>query len=347
MQNWRSIYLIVSMLTTTLVAQRTHWGAEISYFFDNTEFEKSSFVVDQTMTGIHLVPTLGINMDSTQRLITGANVLILAGAAKPFEAIFPLAYYSLIKTNQQLLIGSFPRAISLAHYSSFLFADSIRYFRPTVQGIFWNLGTKQNYVNFWLDWTGKQTTSNRETFFVGISSHVQFKNNFFVDFQSYLHHFANTNPPLAGSFLYDNAQMILKAGYQNNLFNNKAQFMLSGGLFLGYERERGGANKANLPIGIVSGLKIDTRHLGLESNLYSGDARFLYYSTQGNRLYWGNAFLRDKLYIENKLYLRLLNNRYVQGKISYQLHVSQGKLMHQQVFTLQASVDNILKKNKN
>ena len=340
------IFTIVILLISfsSIHAQFVNWGVDFNYFFDNTEFAKSKLVKDQTMSGVHFVPKLDISIDTTQSIVAGIDILMLSGATKRFQDFFPLAYYQLKKTNQQLLIGSFPRSKSISYYSDFLFADSIQYFRPNLHGIFWNIGNTKNYFNIWLDWTGRDTEIDRETFYAGISSHSQIAKMFFVDFQSYLFHFANTNPRKPINKLCDNAQALLMAGIDSEVFNNNANIILSAGLFGGYERERTPNSVANLPLGFVSELKFDTKYVGVNMKVYTGSPHFIFYSKYGNQLYWGNTFLRSKSYMENKVFLRFLNSKYIQGNVALKFHISEGQFMHEQVLTLNASIDKLISK---
>ncbi|MGB4576594.1 MAG: hypothetical protein WBI06_06790, partial [Paludibacter sp.] len=85
---------------------------------------------------------------------------------------------------------------------------------------------------------------------------------------------------------------------------------------------------------------------GINSKLYTGEPRMRMYSKFSNNLYWGNPWLQSDFYLENKLYIKIINNKYVQGKIAYQLHVSENKVFHEQVFTLNASIDKLLFSSK-
>ena len=74
------IYLLaVVSSVVSLHAQEYRWKVGVDYFFDNQEYEKSSFIDPQTMNGIWLNPLAGISWDSTHTLYGGVNLLKIPG----------------------------------------------------------------------------------------------------------------------------------------------------------------------------------------------------------------------------------------------------------------------------
>jgi len=47
------------------------------------------------MSGMHVTPKLNVNFEPNHSLITGIDVLMLAGASKRFQEFMPVAYYQL------------------------------------------------------------------------------------------------------------------------------------------------------------------------------------------------------------------------------------------------------------
>ncbi len=86
---------------------------------------------------------------------------------------------------------------------------------------------------------------------------------------------------------------------------------------------------------------------GLDSKIYLGDPRMILYQKYGNQLYWGNPFMQSGKYAENKFYIKIFNNERVKAKIGYTLHFAENKIYHEQLLTLNASLENIFSdKNK-
>ncbi len=320
-------------------AQNTTFSADFHYFFANTEFAGSSFTIPQTMTGMHLIPTVNMRLDSKQQIIAGVDMLMLAGSSERISDVMPLAYYRFSDKKQRLLIGSFPRSQSVQHYSEFLIQDSVHYFRPNLHGIFWEIGNKRRFVNVWLDWTGNQSATVKESFFVGLSGRYDFGKGFFADLQSYMFHLANTSPKIPLHHVCDNIQGIANLGYQEKYGFWRSTLTIKAGLFAGFERERAAVYESYLPLAFVSQASVDSKWGGLDAKLYLGDTRMKFYNKYSNALYWGNPLLQSGQYFQGRAYWRFLNNRFVKGTINYKLHFSEGKMFHEQSLLLSASLN--------
>lgn len=219
-------------------AQRPELKINMDYFFDNREYDGSPYSIAQTLTGTHVLPQIVMKIDSLRTLHVGANLLTLAGDNQLIAKINAVAYYALAFENHKFVVGAFPRINELAHYSELMFRDSVQYFRPIMHGASWTMGNNHNYFNLWLDWTGRANTDTEESFFVGLSAAQQIRNNFQLEFQSYMFHLAYRSPRVAGSYVCDNLQSITNIAYRNTIFGNRAHLVLKAGLMAGAERER-------------------------------------------------------------------------------------------------------------
>ena len=340
------LYNIIFLFTfsLTVYSQQTSIKTDINYFFDNTEFNRSTVNDDQTMTGTHLQSVLNFRIDSTQSINAGINLLTLAGGIKIIERPSPIAFYNYKKQNMQLLAGAFPRKNLLDNYSDFFFQDSVINFRPIMHGIFWEVKKNKNrFFNIWLDWTGMKDSLNNESFFVGSSAQYSI-NNFYADFQSYMFHYAYPTTRIPDYYLCDNLLSQISLGYKIQNWAWIEKFNISSGILAGYERERAAVSPIHTPIGFVAKLEIEHKYIGLQSQLYLGEKRQILYPKYGNRVYWNNSFLRAGNYLETKLFLKLLNNKSVNARFTLNFHVSEGQLFHEQLFTVNASVDKLLSK---
>ncbi|HEY5589907.1 MAG TPA: hypothetical protein VIK55_02710 [Paludibacter sp.] len=337
-----SLFLIVQF---SLFAQELQWKAGLNYFFDNTEFAKSNLTKDQTMTGVHFSPELGIKWDSVHAIFVGSDLLKTSGSQNIIDKIDLIAYYQYHSPKVLFRAGAFQRNELLSNYSDLFFQDSINYYDPIMHGIFWKFGQSKAYFNLWLDWNGHQTDINRETFYIGASAHKRF-GYLFADFQSYMYHFSNTRPSNPTYHVCDNvlAHLSLGVDYSNKFGLDTLLFAV--GILGGYERERGIPDIINTPLGAVIRFNVEYRGIGLNNTLYVGDPRMVLYNKYGGNLYWSNPFLRSNSYFESKLYLNVIHTREVQGKLSSNFHFSENKLMFEQVFTLSVSLNNFSKLNK-
>jgi hypothetical protein len=342
MKNRYSILFILILIPFMPPAQNIMWKAGVNYFFDNTEFARSTIAKDQTMTGVHFKPEIGLSWDSIHSFYIGTDLLKTSGSQNYIDAIHPLAYYQYKTSKSALYAGAFPRAELLSNYSDLFFQDSINYFRPTIQGLFWQLGENNSYFNLWLDWTGHQTVTDRETFFVGASAHKKL-NHFFTDFQSYMFHFSNTRPSNPTFSVCDNILAHLSVGVDYSNKQGLDTLLFAVGILGGVERERSSAD-GHTPLGIVLRGNMEYKGFGTQNTFYAGDPRMVLYDKYGTGLYWNNPFLRSNYYLESKWYLHVIQSQFVQGKLALKLHYSQGQLMFEQVFSLNASLNNLSKK---
>jgi hypothetical protein len=320
-------------------AQELQWKAGLNYFFDNTEYAKSTLTRDQTMTGVHFSPEIGVRWDSVHAIFAGVDVLKTAGSQQFIDKVSPIAYYRFQKKNSTFFAGAFPRSELLSNYSDLFFQDSVNYYVSTIQGLFWEVKKENSFFNLWLDWNGHQTPANRETFFIGTSAYKK-TGILFADFQSYLFHFANTRPRTPEFNVCDNllAQLSVGANYSNQ--SGLDTLLFSVGVLAGYERDRGLANGTHTPIGAVVRLNAEYYGFGTQNTLYAGQDRNIFYSKYNTGMYWNNPFLRSGFYVQSKWYLNFIRSANVNGRIGLNLHFSEGKIMYEQVLTLKAMLDN-------
>jgi hypothetical protein len=337
-----SLFLLVQF---SLFAQELQWKTGLNYFFDNTEFAQSTITKDQTMTGVHFTPEAGLSIDSVHGFYVGTDLLKISGSRYFVDIINPIAYYQYKTQKTVFYAGVFPKAELLSNYSDFFFQDSVRYFIPNLQGIFWQVGRKKDFFNLWLDWNGHQTATDRETFFVGASAYKSLS-FMLLDFQSYMFHYANTRPRQNTNTLCDNllAHLSLGVNYSNKQGLDTLLFAV--GVLAGVERDRAEVNGTHTPVGAVLRFNTEYRRFGTQNTLYLGDPRMVFYSKYSTGLYYNNPFLRSRYYLESKWYMNVIHTQYVNGDVALKLHYSEGKLMTEQVFNVGIVLDKNSKPGK-
>ena len=344
MKHFRLIFFVVllSLCCFDSMAQSPElkWKADFDFFFDNTEYARSTITNDQTMAGIRLSPEVGLSWEGGHTIFAGVSALQNFGSKNTLDEVSPIGYYRFTKPQMQFYAGIFPRKELLSNYSDFFFQDSVTYYVPTMQGLFWQIGkTDDSFFNLWLDWNGKQAPEVHEAFFIGASAYKKL-NLFFVDFQSYLFHFANTDPRTPDFNVCDNALAQLSAGIQLNNRFIFDDFLFSAGVLSGFERERNVENQTYIPTGFVARLKAEAFHFGIDNKLYIGESRMKMYTKFGNALYWSNPFLRSDYYLQSRLYWNIFTKSTVQGRLAAVFHYSEGSLMSEQVLTLRVALGN-------
>lgn len=337
-----SIFILFTCCIT-ISAQKLSWRGDLEYFFDNAEFARSSLTNDYTLTGVHIAPQIGVNWDENHSIFGGIDVMGLSGSGNIIDQAKLLAYYQYTSDKVEFYAGAFPRQDLFSNYSELFFQDSINFYRPVIQGLYFKYGNPDAFVNIWLDWNGLRTPEIRETFFIGISGYKKWK-LFFADFQTYIFHFANTLPSNPDFNVCDNFQGQISAGVDLTELVPLNKLLFSAGALAGFERDRKEIDKPYIPIGAVLKSEIRYKFLGLDLLYYGGKSRMKFYDRYGADLYWSTPFLRSNHYLQGKLYANVIQNRFVKAQISLKAHYSENKFFFEQQFSLSASLDNLSKK---
>ncbi len=332
------LLFITVIFCTSVYAQEYGWKVSLEYFFDNTEYEKFSFIDSETMNGIWLNPMGNIVWNNKHSLNAGVNLLKIPGMDNAIDKVDVTVYYQYDSPNILFRAGSFPRSEVLRNYNNFFFKDSVNNFIPLMQGVFWQIGRGRNFFNAWFDRTGYATPTKREHFFVGLSGKIA-KGLFFADFQSYMFHYSNTRPATLGEGVSENLQMQAMVGLE---YEKEDGFkgLIAAGTLLGYERDRRFEQDLYKPVGFVARADAEYWGIGTRNTLYKGDVRHRLGDTFGGDLYWGTQFLRSKFYTESEWYIRLIESNRVKVRFNCNLHFAEGEMLFQQMLTVSASIDN-------
>ena len=114
--------------------QKLEWKLGAEGFFDNGEGD-ASYRTTMTYSGIRATPELGVSWDEGKHsLMGGYSGQIEFGKKHGYSDGFPILYYKYSTKPLTFTFGSFQRDQLLGDYPSFLISDTIRYYRPTMQG---------------------------------------------------------------------------------------------------------------------------------------------------------------------------------------------------------------------
>ena len=336
------LLILVLLLFTSASAQEYHWKVGLDYFFDNTEYKKSSYIDSESMNGVWLTPMGSILWNNGHSLNAGVNLLKIPGTDKMIDKAKTIIYYQYNTSNILFRAGSFPKDELLDNYNNFFFKDSINNFIPQMEGVYLRIGNNNNFFNAWFDRTGYATENSREHFFVGMSGKAS-KGILFADFQSYMFHLSNTKPATPGEGVTENLLLQATLGIE---YNHGAKFkgLLAAGTLLGYERDRRFNNELYKPAGLVARADAEVWGIGTKNLLYIGNNRMRLANSFGGELYWGTQFLQAKSYLKNEWYIRFIESNHVKVKFHCNLHFSEGHIMMQQALTVSATIDNFSNK---
>lgn len=334
-----TLVLFVLLSMPWMHAQEYHWKVGLDYFFDNREYKASSYDIPRTLNGIWLNTLGGVVWEKRHAIYGGVNLLKIPGSGETIDDTDLSLYYQYKRPKMIFLAGLFPRQEVLSNYSDFFFSDSVNYFRPLTQGIFWQIGESDRFFNAWMDWTGHATEDTRESFFLGFSGKMSGK-VFFADFESYLFHYAGTLPSNPAYGVSEQMQGIVSLGVRRQ-DSQGFSGSLSAGLFAGFERDRKEGDHY-APLGLAARADAEWHGIGTRNSLYWGDARMRLFPAHGSNLYWGNPFLRGKIYLQSKWYVRIMDSDHVSARLNCNLHFTEGKVLFQQTLTVSAVIGNFL-----
>ena len=332
--------LLLCAASASLTAQELLWKAGVNSFFDNYEFSGSSVQSAQTLAGTHLAPEIGLSWKGKHRIFVGVDAMHEWGSDKTIDFYNPVIYYEYAGAPFRFYAGAIPRRMALDRYPRIFFSDSIMNYRPTINGIFWELSSDANYyANVWLDWTGRQTTERHEAFFMGWSGRYN-RGLFYAQHFGYMFHFAGKKDPVEYIPVHDNGLVLTSIGIDlAKKFNfDKLETNLGWAVALDRDREIG---KWNTPQGLLSETRIEYRGLELFNTYYKGGRQQVFYGDFGNELYWGDPVYRSAEYNCTDLTIHFLKSSVVDVYFTYSLHLTEQKLYHSQAFYATFNLSNI------
>lgn len=323
------IFLLCFLLTTKTIAQDINWKVDLFSFFDNTEFGRSKVQVPQTMAGTQLAPEFGIRWDSLHSVSVGVNLLHEFGSNKAIDKFSPTAYYEFNRKQFRFLMGAFPRNYVIEKYPRIFFQDSITYYRPNINGIFWEVHKNQNYFNVWLDWTSRQSPTRHEAFFMGFSGKYNI-GVFYLQHFGYMFHFAGVMNPVVQEALHDNGLFLTSAGVDLAGMTIFDKLNVNAGWVAGLEDARSEQTGWLKHYGLLVEARVEYKGVGIFNSFYKGASQMAFYNDHSNELYWGDPIYRAKTYNRSDLYINFIHNKVVNLKLVYSLHFVENTMYHEQ-----------------
>lgn len=338
----RSNYLLVIFLSLSLqvFSQDLFWKAGFNTFFDNTEFSQSKYKIPQTMAGLNLAPEVGLTWDSVHILAAGAGLIHDFGSKDQAGWVYLTAYYEFRRERYRFIMGSFPRAVTIGRYPRIFFQDSVSYYRPNINGIFWEMHDEKFNVNLWLDWTSQISVKDREAFFMGFSGRYNI-DRFYLQHYAYIFHFTGDLNPLIDRGVYDNGLFLSTAGIDLSGLSVLEVADINAGYLAGTERDRLGENKWRFNNGFYLDAVFESKFAGIRNTLYLGEGQMSFYNDHGNELYWGDPVYRAGNHDRADFYFKFINDRTVDLRLTYSLHFAEGRVFHEQMLKATVNLSNL------
>lgn len=315
---------------------RLEWAANANFFFDNQEFDGLKLRTAQSDLGLHLAPEIGMTMDTIHHFRVGVDLEAGLGGHEFLKRASLIAYYKLDYAPFRCYVGSFPRRYVI-NYPQALIEDSINFHRPNMSGVFIEYYRQKGFINVWLDWVSLPTKTQRELFFIGFSGRYQYK-MFVTDLYGYMYHKAHRFHQPHLESLHDNGMSLLSAGMDFTHKTPLDTLSLTVGWLQAYERCRD-EHKWHFPVGVTADFNIRYSGLGIKNFFYYGDKQQIFYDRLGTILYWGDHLYSSNLYNRTDIYLDFVSSTYVNARLTCALHVVDGKLYNQQLFTVYVNLD--------
>lgn len=298
----------------------------------------------QTMAGVRFAPEIGLAWDSIHRIHVGINALHEFGSNMGIDAVSPIAYYQYDRAPFRFYMGAFPRETAVGNYSRFFFQDSISYYRPNINGILWQIYNKKANFDVWLDWTGRQSPTAHETFYIGMAGRYKM-GLLYLQHMGYMFHYAGVMNPAVPEALHDNGMYLTSIGIDLAKKTGFEKLDINFGWAVGVEDARGEVEwqKHN---GFMMDTKIEYRGIGILNSFYKGAGQMSFYADHGANLYWADPIYRASTYNRTDLYLRMFQSEKLKIKFEYSLHFVENKVYHEQSLKVTANINNYKKSDE-
>lgn len=315
-------------------AQKLEGSLSLHTFADNREYAKSGRF-SQTIFGLRLSPEIGLLLDSVHRFRVGFNALHEFGSPKFTNHIDPVAYYEFDKQNWNFYMGVFPRHNLLSDFPRAVLTDTFNYYRPNVEGMLLKYENENWKQLLFIDWTSRQTATDRENFIFGFSGHFK-KNLFFISHHAMMLHNAGPGISIPGDHIEDNGAIALKVGLDLSKKTFLDSLTINTGGLMSFQRIRN-VEGWKTPKGLLLEMQMEYRRFGIINSFYTGESHNVTY---------GDKFYTAKTYNRTDLSWRPIIYKGIEGKFTLSLHFLEGVIDSQQSFGLRYFIrsGNLLKR---
>jgi len=321
------LILTLTLLSHIVTAQDFEWNAGFDGFLDNREY--FSIENPQTIFGSRLRGEIGGSLNGVHRLRGGLNFLFEFGSDPYVQRPDITMYYELDQKPYNFLIGAFPRR-DLLDFPLALLSDTLHYYRPNIQGVYFGFNRDWGYQNVFIDWTSRQTDTLPERFIVGFSGEAHF-GMFYYNHHLMMGHFAGSALDEHNS-LRDNGGFDLNVGTNLSALVPLDTLIFHIGTLVSLDRDRQYYLNWKTPAGFTVGGMVMWKGLGLEG---------LYYRGEGHTFLYGDPFYRLKQYGRLNVFWAPFRSGAVRGKINVAFHFANGQVDYSPQILLSIDLDGI------
>jgi hypothetical protein len=230
-----AIFILAPLLSINAMAQQLDWKTGYLGFLDNREADDRSYYA-QTMFGSRLRGEIGFSPDGKNRLAAGLDFLYEFGWNGPYRRPSVVLYYENSFRNLDISFGAFNR-YKKTDMPLALLTDTLNYYRPNIEGFFIEYKKGAFRQNVWLDWTGRKTVANRESFLFGFSGYYA-KGLFIYQHHFIMNHISLTEPMEVGTYVRDDLGGTVKAGINLSSLTKLDSLVVIAGIIGSADRQR-------------------------------------------------------------------------------------------------------------
>src|SRR5574344_141909 len=339
MENHLKIFVTVLFLcvSSSMMSQKLEWNVDVNGFFDNSEGDHT-YRPTKTMDGLRLTPEIGLSWDEGKNAIFGGyNALAEWGTKDAFTDGQAVVYYKYDWQPLRFFFGSFSRDNLLGEYPSYLICDSVRYYRPNIQGFTFQYEPKNGYLEMFLDWTGEQSKNEREQFMAGLSTEFNI-GKFRLGLEGYYYHYAleanaDSTQHIHG-YLVSNPY--IKCSYKNVFGLDSLRLKL--GVLASFDRDRLHPPKWFPPIGFMGEVSGCWKRLFVKEMIYAGGSQ-QHFGSQGlGQYYWGDTYTQSHFYSRTDVSYQIIKSQYVDTYVALTFNATKHGVNCHQMVILRANL---------
>lgn len=288
---------------------------KLGTFLDNGEY-KFNDKTPQTLSGVYVIPTVGIRFNGNHRIMAGVSFLQQFGQESFGKSPDFMAYYNYNGDLFNGFGGILPRSEMKGHYSRAMFSDSVGYFKHSMAGALLQWEGERGYIEVFIDWNFRDDKNGKESFMAGSAGRLNLgpKGLFYVGYSGYMYHY------LIGK---DNA---IQEGAPNSLVDN-VMYEVYGGVNLA---ERTALDVLSLEVGVIGSMSrgratvdnpadnnssdwiaragfnarfnVEWNGWGIEDTFFAGNGLMPLWDLYGTKVYWGDTFYNASVYNRTDIY---------------------------------------------
>lgn len=328
------IFLCLSSLPQCLKGQQIEWNLNAQGFFDNSEGEKE-YRITQTLAGMRISPEIGLSWDNRKHSFNGGvSAITKFGGDNDFMDADALLYYKYDTPRFTFLLGSFMRDQLLGDYPEYMLADTIRYYRPVIQGWAFQYKRGNGHFEAFLDWTSAISKTEHEQFMAGLSTEFRF-GAFELGTEGYYYHYALTQD---ADHEIDHIHDYMLAHPYIGLKYGQLSFLdhleIKTGILFSMDRERNVGDSWSRPVGFMGELNTSWKRLHLKQSVYAGDNQQHYSISHFGEYYWGDTYTRASFWSHTDLRYQFIKNDFANVYAGIIVNGTKEGINHHQVITL-------------